>query len=309
MSQSFQNGHSPFGVSVIVPVYNAGQSLPRCIDSILNQSFTNFELLLVDDGSTDGSGAICDAYAARDSRIRVFHKENGGVASARNAGLDKAVGDWVTFVDSDDYVLDDYFPYCMEENIDLCIQNWRYGNGEVIQWHEARIVDGEGCRSFLAENIHTEMFRMVWGLFFRRKILVDNNIRFDVRFRLGEDTLFVMDYYKFVKSIQLVDNSCYIYDRQDNWHNKYGLSFCEAMDYLDVFMNRYDQLPVKSVKLSGFVFSFIKRVILTSEKSIRIRWALAKPVLRYKKCQLPYKGVAYKLKFYLAKALSNVVNV
>ena len=113
-------------ISVIVPVYNAGQSLPRCVDSILNQSFTNFELLLVDDGSTDGSGAICDAYAARDSRIRVFHKENGRVASARNAGLDKAVGDWVTFVDSDDYVLDDYFPYCMEENIDLCIQNWRY---------------------------------------------------------------------------------------------------------------------------------------------------------------------------------------
>lgn len=166
MSQSFQNGNNPFWVSVIVPIYNAEQSLPRCVDSILNQRFTNFELLLVDEGSTDGSGAICDAYAARDSRIRVFHKENGGVGSARrNAGLDKAMGDWVTFVDSDDYVLDGYFPCCIEENIDLCIQNWKYGNGEVIQWLGARIVDGEGCRSFLAENIHTEMFRMVWGSF------------------------------------------------------------------------------------------------------------------------------------------------
>lgn len=118
-----------------------------------------------------------------------------------------------------------------------------------------------------------------------------------------------MDYYKFVRSIKIVDNSCYIYDRQVNWHNKYGLSFREVMDYLDVFINRYDQLPVKSVKLPGFVFSFMKRMILTSEKSIRIKWTVAKPVLRYKKCLLPYKGLGYRLKFYLVKALSNVVNV
>lgn len=178
-----------FRVSVIIPIYNTAKYLPRCIESVLCQSFDGFELLLVNDGSTDGSGDICDTYATRDSRIRVFHKENGGVSSARNLGLDKAMGDWVTFVDSDDYVLDGYFPCCIEENIDLCIQNWKYGNGEVIQWLGARIVDGEGFRSFLAENIHTEMFRMVWGLFFRRKILVDNNMKFDVRFRLGEDTL------------------------------------------------------------------------------------------------------------------------
>ena len=91
-------------ISVIVPVYNVEQYLPRCIDSILNQTFTDFELLLIDDGSTDGSGAICDEYARKDSRIRVFHKENGGVSSARNLGLYNAKGKYIAFIDADDWV-------------------------------------------------------------------------------------------------------------------------------------------------------------------------------------------------------------
>lgn len=92
-------------VSVIVPVYNVEKLLQRCIDSILAQTFTDFELLLIDDGSKDKSGEICDEYAAKDSRIRVFHKQNGGVSTARNIGIDKAQGEWIYFVDSDDIVL------------------------------------------------------------------------------------------------------------------------------------------------------------------------------------------------------------
>ena len=91
-------------ISVIIPVYNAEKYLYRCIDSVLVQTFTNWELLLIDDGSKDSSGVICDEYAAKDARVRVFHKENGGVSSARNLGLDNARGEWVAFVDSDDYI-------------------------------------------------------------------------------------------------------------------------------------------------------------------------------------------------------------
>lgn len=89
-------------ISVIVPVYNVEKYLPRCIDSIIDQTFKNFELLLIDDGSKDKSGEICDEYAKRDNRIKVFHKENGGVSSARNVGLDSAKGEWIIFCDSDD---------------------------------------------------------------------------------------------------------------------------------------------------------------------------------------------------------------
>lgn len=89
-------------VSVIVPVYKVEKYLPECIESVLAQTFTDFELILVDDGSPDNSGKICDDYAARDSRIRVFHKENGGVSSARNLGIEKAFGEWIALIDGDD---------------------------------------------------------------------------------------------------------------------------------------------------------------------------------------------------------------
>ncbi len=104
-------------ISIIVPVYNAEKTLNRCVDSILQQTFTDWELLLINDGSKDLSGEICDQYGAKDKRIRVFHKENGGVSSARNVGLDNAKGEWITFVDSDDLFMIIYlmqFHYIMK---------------------------------------------------------------------------------------------------------------------------------------------------------------------------------------------------
>lgn len=91
-------------ISIIIPVYNSENAINRCIDSIMSQVFQDWELLLIDDGCTDKSGEICDEYASKDRRIRVFHKENGGVCSARNVGLDNAKGEWITFCDSDDFV-------------------------------------------------------------------------------------------------------------------------------------------------------------------------------------------------------------
>lgn len=91
-------------VSIIVPVYKAELYIRKCIDSILSQTFTNFELLLIDDGSPDNCGKICDEYAELDTRVHVFHKENGGVSAARNLGLDHAKGDYVCFIDSDDWI-------------------------------------------------------------------------------------------------------------------------------------------------------------------------------------------------------------
>ena len=96
-------------ISIIVPVYNSEKALDRCINSILEQTFQNWELLLINDGSTDRSREICDEYAAKDQRIKVFHKTNGGVSSARNVGLDNAKGEWITFCDSDDEILNNTF--------------------------------------------------------------------------------------------------------------------------------------------------------------------------------------------------------
>lgn len=104
-------------VSVIVPVYNVEKYLPRCLDSLVNQTYENLELLLVDDGSADSSGEICDAYAAKDNRIRVFHIPNGGVSNARNLALDNMTGDYVTFVDSDDWLDDNWIKIAIDSVI------------------------------------------------------------------------------------------------------------------------------------------------------------------------------------------------
>ena len=98
-------------ISIIIPVYNAEKYLKKCLDSVINQTYKNLEIILVDDGSTDKSPEICDKYAEKDSRIIVLHKENGGVSSSRNAGLDIFKGEYLSFVDSDDYVEPDYIEY------------------------------------------------------------------------------------------------------------------------------------------------------------------------------------------------------
>ena len=107
--------------SVIVPVYNAEKTLQRCVDSILAQTFEDFELILINDGSKDQSGDICDEYAAKDSRVKTVHKTNGGVSSARNAGLRIAQGEYIAFIDSDDYIDNDYLLGFKHYDADLII--------------------------------------------------------------------------------------------------------------------------------------------------------------------------------------------
>ncbi|MDR0422523.1 MAG: glycosyltransferase, partial [Proteiniphilum sp.] len=106
-------------ISVIVPVYNVEKYLRKCLESILAQTYTSFELLLVNDGSTDGSGQICDEYAQKDSRVQVFHQENKGVSRARNLGLERAKGKWVAFIDSDDWVDSTYLEHLLEGDEDV----------------------------------------------------------------------------------------------------------------------------------------------------------------------------------------------
>ena len=116
-------------ISVIVPVYKVEEYLCRCVDSIINQTYKNLEIILVDDGSPDGCGKICDEYAERDSRIKVIHKENGGPSSARNAGLDAVTGDYIGFVDSDDYIdpamYEHMISFMQEHGADIVVCNYR----------------------------------------------------------------------------------------------------------------------------------------------------------------------------------------
>ena len=196
-------------ISVIVPVYNVEKYLRCCVDSILAQTFTDIEVLLVDDGSTDGSGAICDEYAEKDSRVRVFHKENGGVSSARNLGLDEAIGKWIMFVDSDDMVApvicellhnhadDGVMPTCalLKFSGDFCdmyVENSASFVTYDIREFEKISVDGPVAKLY-------------------ERDLIGVNLRFNDQFSFAEDALFNCQYYCRIKKITITNNKLYYY--------------------------------------------------------------------------------------------------
>ena len=197
-------------ISVIVPVYNAEKYLYRCIDSILAQTFTDFELLLVNDGSKDNSGKICDEYAAKDSRVRVFHKENGGVSSARNVGLDNVKGEWVTFCDSDDSVEKCWLEFFIRntKGVELVLQ----GFNNDIYLKDVSIFSYEGSVDELLKLLHRKsIVGYCYLKLFRTNIIQNNNIRFveEVKFREDED--FVLKYLCSIHNVRCVKEGGYNY--------------------------------------------------------------------------------------------------
>lgn len=191
-------------LSIITPVYNTEKYIPACIDSVISQSFSDFEFLLIDDGSDDDSGAICDEYARIDSRIKVFHKENGGVSSARNLGLDHASGEWVYFVDSDDEILPgglETLVKCISDDIDIVLAGYeRYNvDGSVLYKINDRIItilNKKESLSTLYENHGLYYNYLTYGCIrlLRNEIIQSNHLRFDQELSNKEDTLFLTQY-------------------------------------------------------------------------------------------------------------------
>jgi len=179
-------------ISVIVPVYNAERYLARCVDSVLGQTHTELELILVDDGSADGSGAICDRYAARDPRVRVIHKANGGVSAARNDGLEAARGEFVAFCDNDDFyapgMLERLLKMCLENDCDMAQCRPAKGSAESLPTPPPEPVRVLESRAML-ENFYTEATIYIWDKLYRRRVWAD--VRFPVGSYTGED-LFVV---------------------------------------------------------------------------------------------------------------------
>lgn len=208
-------------ISIIVPVYNTEQYLHRCIDSILSQTYKNFELLLINDGSTDSSGSICDEYKRRDSRVRVFHKNNGGVSSARNIGLMNANAEWIAFVDSDDWVGDKWLDGFVSSGLttDLiiqgfCVKNWPFAkikeeiNVNLIEnlYKKKEIIE---CINYLYK-VHNVGF--LWCRLFKNSIIKKYDIRFNENYPLREDQEFIFHYMTKVNCIKTIPISEYHYD-------------------------------------------------------------------------------------------------
>lgn len=226
--------------SIIVPVYNVENCLPKCLDSILRQSYIDFEVLLIDDGSKDCSGQICDQYVLTDSRVKVIHTSNRGVSSARNRGIEEARGKYIVFVDSDDYIDIDYLADLDSGNEDLIISGLRKlesrnNNAQIVQYSEKVIENVE--KMHVEDMVDNKALNYVYTKRFRYDLIEYYSLRFDEQLNIGEDTLFVAEYLLHVETIRYTSGVFYNY--YQNTDNSLS-SFKE--DYVGKLMTANDKI-------------------------------------------------------------------
>ncbi len=212
-------------LSIIIPVYNTEEYLAECINSILEQTYNDWELILVDDGSTDNSGVICDDFAQRDSRIKVLHTENGGASHARNAGIEHATGKWISFVDSDDWISSDYVDTIANTNEDYDIIYFnlvkKFSNGFENYLHTPSLIskDRKGTEEILFQLKYGplgDIFGWTCAKFYKSSIIKENKIRFVEELTFREDEIFTMQYCIHINSIKLIDKYLYYYRIRNN---------------------------------------------------------------------------------------------
>lgn len=197
-------------ITVIVPVYNVEQQLERCLNSILDQTYNKYELIIINDGSTDSSGCICDEYKKKDNRVKVFHKQNEGASSARNAGIEKANGEYICFVDSDDYVDNRYLTAFLVDSLikdkyTLVVQDLQFENGDSISKYSNFIEGNYSGKDFSKLFSLNEIDRRGGPVskLYNKEIITTNNLKFHLNIHAGEDLLFMISYLSLIKNVFL----------------------------------------------------------------------------------------------------------
>lgn len=212
-------------LSIIIPVYNAEKYLKECIDSILEQSFEDFELLLIDDGSKDSSGLICDSYAQEDERVKSFHLENGGPSRARNYGIRKAIGEYIEFVDADDQLCEDSLQklaICANRNHpDMIIAGseiWDSDNKKELLFPTTKsgILDIQHYLRKITTESKSVLLHYIWNKWYRRATIESNKIIFDEDEKLGEDFIFNCRFFCCSRKNYAVKQTLYRYFRRNN---------------------------------------------------------------------------------------------
>lgn len=255
-------------ISVIVPIYNVELYLRKCIDSILNQEFPDFELLLVDDGSTDASGIICDEYALMDARIKVFHTSNRGVSAARNLGMDQASGEWITFVDSDDWVEKEYLSCFLQS--ELAPKSIAY-QGVILDYSACHRENMIGISyadiSFDSSNIVRAISEykilnncLIAAKLFNREVIRQHHIRFCERISLAEDMIFVRHYLCYVEEIRLYALASYHYMQRfsKSLSNRYHSSEEQILIFKklrELIVYLLDKYPVHNALYSNYLYT------------------------------------------------------
>lgn len=238
-------------ISIIVPVYNAEGYLHNCVKSIISQKYSNWELILVEDGSPDKSGELCDDWCTKDNRIRSFHKENGGASSARNLGIDQAYGEWICFVDSDDYVGPNYLSNLLSgigDHVDVVYANY----DSYSRIPSSAVLDLEYAVGFMINNGIFSMSGPVAKLF-NIKLFRNNNVDFPVGIHMGEDSIFNIKILNVANRISFITSNDYTYNHTqgslsaryysfDSEYNAYKLWKQEQFELFSKYFSAEDAL-------------------------------------------------------------------
>lgn len=272
-------------LSIIIPVYNAEKYLEECISSVISQSFGDFELLLINDGSTDNSDEICLKFALQDHRVKVFNQTNKGVSSARNIGLFHAKGEWVTFIDSDDYISEDYFSDFVKkesEKFDWLFMDIKRitsaKNPHHLHFDEFRLER----KDFIKRFTLYPHFPGPCAKFYKLSIIRDNQIEFDKRLSFGEDALFNLQYLFKCSSMAGLKHGNYFYRAVEG-----GLSTKIATTKKDQYL--YDEIlrvlreeNVDDDTISSYIKFPLERLFFTTletEKNYRKKRELFKKMI------------------------------
>lgn len=231
-------------VSIIVPVYKTKPYLERCVQSVMKQTYTCWELLLVDDGSPDDSGLFCDELADKDKRIRVLHKVNGGVSSARNLGIRESKGEWIMFLDSDDFFKDSNYIerlIAVSENSDIVISGFCYHsdihgyNMAGITSQDMKYADHEYC-PFVSKNLNRFDFLVVWAKLFNRQIIQTHHLQFNEKMVVAEDALFLHQYLLWCHSLSVSSMTGYAFSIKEE-KSRYKLTSLQTDYHLKTIMS------------------------------------------------------------------------
>lgn len=257
-------------VSIIVPVYNAEKSLARCVDSILNQEFRDFELILMDDGSKDRSGEICDGYARADARVVVVHKENTGVSDTRNQAIARARGTFLQFVDSDDWLTADATKLMVraaeETGCDMVIADFYRVVGEMVSRKgdidADQVIGREAFVGFMMENPADYYYGVLWNKLYRRSLVEAHGIRMDAKLSWCEDFLFNLEYVRYATTFYALRTPVYYYVKTKGSLVNQKISFARTVEmklamfecYNDFFKHVLDEDAYERKRLQVYHF-------------------------------------------------------
>lgn len=305
-------------LSVIIPVYQAENFLDRCVKSVLASTYTNLEVILVDDGSKDNSSFLCDEWAQKDTRVKVIHKENYGVSSSRNAGIEASNGEFITFVDSDDYISETAYATSLsffKDNV-VCVEfNDSYCDANGLPYCD---ISKRGETLFFSSSISSlehywdnGINSAVWCRIFKTGILKKNNIRFDASSTIEEERAFVVKYFTSCEGTSVALNNCFYY---------YVNTVCGATKKVNssqitsVINNFHSLIPICAsvsptcgdnavLRYVETLQRLLRSAVLASSKSPEVISLIRTEISQYKKPYYASKAVSFKRKTFLKASL------